>query len=66
MIKIDPFLSNHIKLSERIMEKAAREGQQEKDKDNDVVSISNEARKKHIMNQLIARIVKNDDQEKGS
>jgi hypothetical protein len=66
MIKIDPVLSNHIKLSERILEKAARKDPDDNNKDNDIVSISNEARKKRVMSQLIARIIMNDDQEKGS
>ncbi len=66
MVKINPVLSNHIKLSERILEKAASKDPDDNNKDNDIVSISNEARKKHIMGQLIARIIRNDDQEKGS
>ncbi len=64
MIKIDPFLSHHIKVSERILEKAARKDPDGKKKENDVVGMSDEARKKHIMSQLVARIIGNDDPEK--
>ncbi len=66
MIKIDPFLSNHINLSARILEKAARVDPDDNKKDNDVVSISSDARKKHVMSQLIARIIRDDGPEKGS
>ncbi len=65
MIKIDPFLSHHIKLSERILAKAARKDPDGKKKENDAVNMSDEARKKRIMSQLIARIIGNDDPEKG-
>lgn len=65
-MKINPFLSQHINLTERILDKAASKEYEEERKADDVVKISDEGRKERIMSQLIQRIVGDDDPEKGS
>ncbi len=66
-MKIDPFLSQHINLTEKILEKAVSEKSAEKERADDVVKISDDSKKKHIMSQLIERIVAGkDDPEEGS
>jgi hypothetical protein len=66
-MKISPFLSQHINLTERILEKAVSEKSDNKEKAGEAVNISDESSKKRIMHQLIERIVAGkDDPEKGS
>ena len=65
-MKIDSFLSQHINLTEKILDKAASEKHQEERKADDAVKISDEGKKKRIMSRLIERIVGDDVRKKGS
>ncbi len=59
-MKIDPFLSQHINLTERILDNADSPRHQEERKAGDVVNISDDGKKKRIMSRLIERIVGDD------
>jgi hypothetical protein len=65
-MKIDSFLSQHINLTEKILDKAASEKDRDERKADDSVKISDDGKKKRIMSRLIERIVGDDVRKKGS
>lgn len=62
-MKINPFINQHINLTEKILDKSPSDeaGKQPKPKVDDVVDISAEGQRKRIMGAVIERITSDDD-----
>jgi len=56
VVKKNPFVNQSVSLNERFSAKPASDSSPKAETRSDVVRISNEAKRKHVMGQLIARI----------
>jgi len=65
VVKINPLINQGVSATERFLKKPAADPQAKPGREGDVVNISTEARKKHIMGQLIARITAEAETKKG-